>query len=100
MTVVLCCDDAQSGDRITRQLSGLCDVLTTVSFYNISDFLAMVTDDPNAIMLIAQTGALSTETAMAAREHNPGGEAHLVFGSRFCTFVFPAEGNIFRTFAD
>lgn len=74
MTVALCCDDAQSGDRITRQLSGLCDVLTTVSFYNISDFLAMVTDDPNAIMMIAQTGALSTETAMAAREHNPGGK--------------------------
>ena len=74
MTVALCCDDAESGNRIARQLSGLCGVITTVSFYNISDFLAMVTDNPNVIMLIAQTGALSTETAMAAREHNPQGK--------------------------
>ena len=73
MTVALCCDNPKSGESIIRQLSKLCRV-TTESFYNIFDFIARVSDCPDAIMLIAQTGALSTETAMAAKEHNPQGK--------------------------
>ena len=73
MTVALCCDDPKGGESITRQLSKLCHV-TTESFYNISDFIAKVSGCPDTVMLIAQTGALSTETAMAAKEHNPQGK--------------------------
>lgn len=74
MTVALCCDDPESGKKITKQLSELCDDLTTVSFCNVSDFITMVNDNPNVIMMITQKGPLSTETAMAAREHNLRGK--------------------------
>ena len=93
MTIALCCDDTKSGESITRQLSKLCHV-TTESFYNISDFIAKVSGCPDTVMLITQTGALSTETAMAARE------AYLVFRFGFRAFILPAEGNLFRTAAD
>lgn len=73
MTVALCCDDPKSGESITGQLSKLCHV-TTETFYSISDFIAKVSGCPDTVMLIAQTGALSTETVMAAKEHNPQGK--------------------------
>lgn len=74
MTVVLCCDDSESGMRITKQLAGLCNDAVTVYFCNVSDFITTVNDNPDAIMMIAQRGSRSTETAMAAREHNPKGK--------------------------
>lgn len=74
MTVALCCDDPEIGKSITRQLAELCEGLITVSFCNVSDFIAMVTDHPDAIMMIAQKGSRSIETAMAARECNPRGK--------------------------
>ena len=73
MTIALCCDDLKSGESITKQLSKFCHV-TTESFYNISDFISKVSGCPDTIMLIAQTGAHSIETAMAARECNPKGK--------------------------
>lgn len=73
MTVALCCDNQESGKAIAEQLSGLCRVSTEI-FYSISEFIARISDCPDAIMLIAQTGSLSTETAMAARDHNPQGK--------------------------
>lgn len=73
MTFALCCDNPESGSSITRQLAKLCHV-PTETFYNIFDFIAKVSDCPDTVMFIAQTGALSTETAMAARERNPKGK--------------------------
>lgn len=73
MTVVICCDNPKSGESISRQLSKFCNIPTEI-FYNTSDFLAKIHNCSDAIMLIAQTGALSTETALAAREHNPRGK--------------------------
>ena len=73
MTVALCCDSPKSSESITRQLSKLCHV-TMVSFYNITDFISEVSGRPDIVKLIAQTGSISTETAMAAKEHNPQGK--------------------------
>lgn len=73
MTVALYCDNPENGSSIARQLTKLCRV-PTETFYNIFDFITKVSDCPDTVMFIAQTGALSTETAMAAREHNPHGK--------------------------
>lgn len=73
MTVALCCDTPENGKAIAEQLSKLCHVTTEI-FYSISDFITRISDCPDTIMLIAQTGSRSTETAMAAREHNPQGK--------------------------
>lgn len=74
MTVALCCDDPESGKIITGKLEELCDDLSTESFCSVSDFLTAVNDNPDAIMMITQKGSRSTETAIVARENNPGGK--------------------------
>lgn len=73
MTVIICCDNPESGALISGQLSRL-GIISAELFYSTSDFLTKIRRCPDSIMLIAQTGALSTETAIAAREHNPKGK--------------------------
>lgn len=109
MTVALCCDDRTSGETITRQLARLCNV-TAIPFYNVSDFITGISDCPDTVMLIAQKGAPSTETAMAAREHNPRGKllwfsdldfALLSFRLKATYFgLLPIEENKLRTALD
>lgn len=73
MTFALCCDNSESGGGIKRRLEELGDV-TAVLFCNVSEFILAVSDNPDAVMMIAQKGSQSTETAMMAREHNPQGK--------------------------
>ena len=73
MTVALCCDDKKSGDILANWLRSLCDV-SAEAYDSITDFITNVMDHPDTVMLVAQTGAHSTETAITAREQNPQGK--------------------------
>ena len=97
MTIALCCDDEISCEKAEKQISSLCAVPVR-SFFNNRDFISLITNRPDIVMIIAQKGARSTETAMSAREQNPDGKLIWLSDLDFALLSFRLKAAYFGLF--
>lgn len=73
MAIALYCEDAESYKEVKKQISLICSV-PVHSYDSNREFISAITDRPDLIMMVIQTGSKSIETAMSALGHNKAGK--------------------------